>query len=116
MPGSFSQRLFPGGAGVPALCLVLGFSIWQQPAMAQTPAPAAAAAPQVALEEIQVTGSRIITDGTQSPTPLTVVSADQLLATTPSNLADALNKLPQFNGSNSQSTIQNASGNATGTF
>jgi iron complex outermembrane receptor protein len=112
MLGSFSQRLNSGRAGVPALCLVLGFSIWH-PAVAQTPVPSA---PAAALEEIQVTGSRIITDGTQSPTPLTVVSADQLLSTTPSNLADALNKLPQFNGSSSQSTIQNATGNATGNF
>ena len=113
MLGSISQRLFPGGAGVPALCLVLGFSIWQQPAIAQTPA---ASAPTDSIEEIQVTGSRIITDGTQSPTPLTVVSADQLLSTTPSNLADALNKLPQFSGSSGQQTIQNATGNATGNF
>jgi iron complex outermembrane receptor protein len=68
------------------------------------------------LEEIQVTGSRVITDGSQSPTPVTVVSSDQLLSTTPSNFADALNKLPQFSGSNGQAFIQNASSNSTGNF
>jgi iron complex outermembrane recepter protein len=119
MRGSFVQRLFSCGANVSVFGLLLSFSLWQLPAMAQTApkAPVVSTAPTTdSLDEIMVTGSRTITDGTQSPTPLTVVSADQLLATTPSNLADALNKLPQFSGSSGQQTIQNATGNATGNF
>src|SRR5262249_17515910 len=45
------------------------------------------------------TGSRVISDAGNSPTPLTMVSAKQLRDTTPGNLADGLNKLPIFLGS-----------------
>jgi outer membrane receptor protein involved in Fe transport len=48
---------------------------------------------------VTVTGSRVISDTTTSPTPLTMVSTTQLHDTTPSNLADGLNKLPIFQGS-----------------
>src|SRR5260221_10061874 len=44
-------------------------------------------------------GSRVISDAANSPTPLTMVSAEQLRATTPTNLPDGLNKLPIFQGS-----------------
>jgi iron complex outermembrane receptor protein len=50
-------------------------------------------------ESIVVTGSRVISDTANSPTPLTIVSTKQLRDTTPSNLADGLNKLPIFQGS-----------------
>ncbi|HEX4636734.1 MAG TPA: TonB-dependent receptor [Rhizomicrobium sp.] len=52
-------------------------------------------------ESIVVTGSRVISDAGMSPTPVTIVSAKQLHETTPSNLADGLNKLPIFQGSQS---------------
>lgn len=53
------------------------------------------------LNEVVVTGTRIptVTDGSKAPTPVTVVSAASLWATTPSDLPDALNKLPVFEGS-----------------
>jgi iron complex outermembrane recepter protein len=50
-------------------------------------------------QEIVVTGTRIGTLGQNSPTPLTVVSSEQLLATTPRDIPDGLNKLPIFQGS-----------------
>jgi iron complex outermembrane receptor protein len=50
-------------------------------------------------EFIVVTGSRVIQDASDSPTPLTMVPVEQLRATTPSNLPDGLNKLPIFQGS-----------------
>ena len=50
-------------------------------------------------ESIIVTGSRVISDAGESPMPVTVVPAKQLRDTTPSNLADGLNKLPIFQGS-----------------
>jgi outer membrane receptor protein involved in Fe transport len=50
-------------------------------------------------ESIIVTGSRVISDASNSPTPVTIVSTKQLRDTTPSNLADGLNKLPIFLGS-----------------
>jgi len=54
---------------------------------------------QPVLEEVIVTGSRVISDAASSPTPLTLISTQQLRETTPSNLADGLNKLPIFLGS-----------------
>ena len=53
------------------------------------------------LDEVVVTGTRIrsAADGSRAPTPVTVVSTESLQATTPSNLPDALNKLPVFQGS-----------------
>jgi len=125
MRASFSQRLFPRGASVRAAYLILCVSVWQHPAAAQTAAQTTtqtttqtAQTPETSgvLEEVQVTGSRVISEVTQSPTPLTVVTSEQLLATTPSNLPDALNKLPQFSGSQGQAFIQNASTNSTGNF
>lgn len=47
-------------------------------------------------EAIIVTGSRVVTNGDAAPTPLTIVTADELVLQSPSNLPDALNKLPQF--------------------
>jgi len=72
------------------------------------------AGPAPGVEQIVVTGSRVISDITNSPTPLTVVTADQLQATTPSNLPDALNKLPIFQGSNNPRGSDNASSNNAG--
>lgn len=66
------------------------------------------------VEQVTVTGSRVISDITNSPTPLTVVSTEQLAATTPSNIPDALNKLPVFLGSQSGRNINNASSNSAG--
>ncbi|QJU58363.1 TonB-dependent receptor [Sphingomonas sp. AP4-R1] len=62
------------------------------PAESEAPTPAAA-------EDIVVTGSRIVRSGYNAPTPVTVVSTDQLTKTAPSNVPDALNQLPQFQGS-----------------
>ncbi|HKB96086.1 MAG TPA: TonB-dependent receptor plug domain-containing protein, partial [Rhizomicrobium sp.] len=50
-------------------------------------------------ESIIVTGSRVISDAGNSPTPVTMISTKQLRDTTPANLADGLNKLPIFQGS-----------------
>lgn len=54
------------------------------------------------LVEIVVTGSRIVRDGSSAPTPVTLVTTDALQQAAPSNLPDALNKLPQFNNSTNQ--------------
>ncbi len=70
----------------------------------------------VSTETVVVTGSRVIQDAANSPTPLTVMRTAQLLATTPSNLSDALNKLPIFQSSATQRTAGGASGNGGGDF
>jgi iron complex outermembrane receptor protein len=66
------------------------------------------------VEAVTVTGSRVISDITLSPTPLTVVTVDQLQAGTPSDIPDALNKLPNFVGSSTPRTQNNGSANNSG--
>ena len=68
------------------------------------------------VESVTVTGSRVISDIANSPTPITAVSTDQLLATTPTNLGDALNKLPVFINSATQRNAGSAAGNSGGNF
>ena len=52
------------------------------------------------VEQVTVTGSRVISDIANSPTPVTIISAQDLQATTPTDIPDGLNKLPVFAGSN----------------
>ncbi|MEP7312445.1 MAG: TonB-dependent receptor [Pseudomonadota bacterium] len=58
-----------------------------------------AIAQEESLSEVVVTGSRLIQNGFQAPTPVTVITVEQLQATAPSTLSDALNQLPVFNNS-----------------
>src|SRR5688572_4318209 len=66
------------------------------------------------LNVITVTGSRTITDNAQSPTPLTTVDIAALALTTPSDTADALNKLPSILGGRTPRTQGNGSTNNGG--
>jgi iron complex outermembrane receptor protein len=66
------------------------------------------------MSTITVTGSRTITDNAQSPTPLTTVDIAELLQTTPSDTADALNKLPTIMGGRTPRTQGNGSTNNGG--
>jgi iron complex outermembrane receptor protein len=56
------------------------------------------------VEEVVVTGSRVIQNGNNSPTPLTVVTADQLAQTNPSTVIDGLISLPVFAGGRTPTT------------
>jgi iron complex outermembrane receptor protein len=78
--------------------LLLGASVLALAAQASAPAFAqsASGAPADAVEEVVVTGSRVITNSNNSPTPLTTVTTEKLTQTTPSSIPDGLNKLPQF--------------------
>lgn len=97
------------GAAMTALALVHSV-----PAMAQdTPAPAESdnAAPG---DQIVVTGSRIARDGFRAPTPVIVLTQEDIQNTSPSNnIADFVNQLPQLAGStkpaNSRLNISNGS-------
>lgn len=66
------------------------------------------------LEEVTVTGSRVITDNTKSPTPITSVEMDEISKTTPSDIPDALNKLPEIMGGRTPRNQGNASTNNGG--
>lgn len=84
------------------------------PALAQettSPADNAEAAPT---DQIVVTGSRVVRDGFQAPTPLLVLTKEDIQNTSPSNnIADFVNQLPQLAGStkpaNSRLNISNGS-------
>jgi outer membrane receptor protein involved in Fe transport len=67
-------------------------------------------------EEIIVTGSRIVKTGETLPTPVTVVSTDLLLKTSPSSVSDALKKLPAFANSRGPAIQGDATDNATGNY
>lgn len=81
-------------------------------AFAQDAAPRAASDDQGS--DIVITGSRI-QNGNNLPTPVTMVSTEQLQAATPTNIPDGLNKLPIFNaGQNTPNTSVNANGRGFG--
>ena len=68
-------------------------------AIAALPTAALAQPATTNVETVTVTGSRVISDAANSPTPLTVVNTDDLKAMTPTSIPDGLNKLPVFQGS-----------------
>lgn len=59
---------------------------------------------QGVIEEVTVTGSRVIRDGYQAPTPTTVLGAETINAVSPINIADAVNILPSLAGSSTPRT------------
>jgi iron complex outermembrane recepter protein len=61
-----------------------------------------------------ITGSRTITDVLKSPTPITSVDITALAVTTPSDTADALNKLPSILGGRTPRNQGNGSTNNGG--
>ena len=66
--------------------------------------PAQAPQTGAADKDIVVTGSRIVRAGFSAPTPVTVLTTDDLSQKAPSNPPDALNQLPIFQNSISQNT------------
>lgn len=84
------------------------------PAFAQDAPPAPTAAAPEAEREVVVTGTRIVRDGFQAPTPLTVLTREDIENTSPTNnIADFVNQMPQLAGStkpaNSRLNISNGS-------
>ncbi len=82
------------------------------PAYAQTQA----AQSDATVDEIIVTGSRIIRDGYEAPTPTTVLSVEALQQQAQPNIIDYLTTLPTFSGNYTpQSSTQNISQGTAGT-
>jgi outer membrane receptor protein involved in Fe transport len=91
--------------GVSTLSLTAALSVFGTAAYAQAAdAAAAPAGAGEAVEEVVVTGSRIVAAGFQAPTPVTVMSTEQLQRTAPGAIPEGLNQLPQFAGSRSNTT------------
>ncbi len=95
-----------------ALAICAGVSTLGAQAIAQT----TSTAPEQELTEIVVTGSRIVRNGNNAPTPVTVANVEQLAVATPTNIPDALNKLPAFNSSRSAATLGNGANPNQGNY
>jgi iron complex outermembrane recepter protein len=102
---------------ISALCASACVLVMAAPAVAQQVSATdgsrlnEADADETTLQEIiLVTGSRVVQDGRDTPTPVTVSTIKDLETLTPSNIPDALNKLPQLAGS----TRDVGSGNGSG--
>ncbi len=93
--GVSAKQVLYGGTILSAALLPL----MSAQAQAQTPA-----GPVV--EEVVVTGSRIVRDGYQAPTPVAVVGVEQLQTGATANVADYVNTMPVFSGSASPQTSQ----------
>ena len=78
-------------SGASLIALVIGATAGSAHAQV-APAPAS-------VEEVVVTGTRVVRDGYQAPTPLTVISETEILAAAPSNVADFVNDIPSIVGS-----------------
>ncbi len=99
---------------VSVIALLAG--LFSVPVCAQAQSAGAGQGTPESTESVVVTGSRVISDAANSPTPITAVSTQQLLVTTPTNLSDALNKLPVFINSATQRNAGSAAGNSGGDF
>lgn len=85
----FGRKLYLGAATA-ALALAYG-----APALAQEDVAAADTTEAAAGDQIVVTGSRIARDGFKAPTPVVVLTRDDIQNTSPSNnIADFVNQLP----------------------
>jgi outer membrane receptor protein involved in Fe transport len=91
---------------------IIAFALAVAPAVPVMAEQAQTGATSEELQEVKVTGSRVISNGNDSPTPVTVIQKDELDNLRPGMLADALNSLPVFSGSNNQMNV----GNPTGAF
>jgi len=96
------------GASTLALCAL--------PAMAQDSSADPLTESAVSAEPIVVTGSRLRTDGSQAPIPVTVVGQETLDAMGTSGLVEAIGSLPQFLGNQSVAAVQQSGVGGTGWF
>ena len=97
----FAKQLLLGSASAAAMvagCTLAGShaAYAQENQNAQAPA----------VEEIVVTGSRVVRDGYSAPTPVSVVSAQDINRDSPTNIADFVNKMPAFANSTSPHNSQ----------
>jgi outer membrane receptor protein involved in Fe transport len=110
----FSRITALGGASALAIFMA-GTAVAQtqeaSPEAAQaTPTAAAPAEADTAAEDVIVTGSRIPTNGFRAPTPITVTTAAELNAASPTTIGDALRQLPALSASAGPRGAQTSSG------
>lgn len=91
-----------------AASVLCSFALLPVPAAQAQEAPGAQApsAPEEETTAILVTGSRIQRNGNDAPTPISVISTDEIQAEAPANIADFVNTLPSVAGS--QTAVTNS--------
>ena len=103
---------FKKSAFVTTSTLAIAAATFAGAAQAQTTQTAQAGA----VEEIVVTGTRVVRDGYEAPTPLTVVGVEQFQQASTNNTIDYLTTLPSFAGNYTpQNSTQNVSAGTAGT-
>jgi outer membrane receptor protein involved in Fe transport len=75
------------------------------------PSPNDEASDSTAVGEVVVTGSRVVRDGYQAPTPVSVVGREEIERSATPNVADYVNTLPAVSGSATPTTTTNSVGN-----
>jgi outer membrane receptor protein involved in Fe transport len=99
----FSGAVLKASVSLSAM-LISGVAVAQtttSPTVAPAAAPAADPADDVL---IQVIGTRVVRDGYQSPTPVSVVGAEEIARSATPNIADYVNTLPAISGSSTPRT------------
>ena len=115
---SGTKRRFGSSFNAQALSTVSALAIavasFAAPHSARAAEQAAAQEAEQSLEEIVITGSRIIREGFEAPTPLSVIDTTTLERAPAANIAEYVNTLPVFAGSQQPNTAQNSisAGNA----
>jgi iron complex outermembrane recepter protein len=99
-------------SGIASTTVLLAALTAAQSARAQVTDTAAQASP--GLEEVVVTGTRVGRNGYDAPTPVTVLNVEDIQRDAPINIADSINKLPEFSNSlsshNSGTAVSDANG------
>lgn len=103
--GNFTEWL---KASVCASALLMGGAVNAQTTAA--PADQSAVEDEALPEAITITGSRVVRDGYASPTPVSVVGADEIARSATPNIADYVNTLPAVSGSATPRTTSNQVG------
>ena len=102
-----SRRRFAAMMSTTALSTVIAVAATSTAALAQTAAkPGQTGAAPTSVEEVVVTGTRIVREGYEAPTPLTVVGAEQLQTNASANITDYLNSMPAISGNRLSSAGQ----------
>lgn len=98
---SSSRARLLGTVAIFALTMIASTAQAQTVPAEEEPATAEAEAAVADAEgpEITVTGSRIVRDGYDAPTPVSVISTKELKAEAPANISDFVNTLPAVRGS-----------------
>ena len=91
-------------ASLATLALIAGSAV------ARSQGAAAGGTDDVELQEVTVTGSLVIRNGNESPTPVTVVTIEDMQATRPTTVFEGLTDLPIFAGSKGATTEMRGAG------